>query len=211
VNHKRIYRLYRQEGLWVRIKHRRKRASMSRTIPPPPSGRNERWSMDFVADALGDGTKIRLLTVIDLFTRECLAIRVAHSLTASAVTDTLEAIVRQRGRPEVITVDNGTEFTSTHFDVWAYASRIRIDYIRPGRPVENAWIESFNGRLREECLNTSWFQTLDDARRAIEDWRRDYNEARPHYALADQAPLAVAAGLLARGPRDLQQEIGLSC
>jgi putative transposase len=199
VNPKRVYRLYRDEGLWVRVKHRRKHASLSRAVPPTPARRNERWAMDFVSDTLADGRKIRLLTVIDMFTRESLAIHVAQSLPSSAVTHVLEELIRRRGPPEVITVDNGTEFTSNHFDVWAFARRIRIDYIRPGKPVENAWIESFNGRLRDECLNAHWFETLDEARTRVEDWRRDYNEARPHSALADQAPSAYVAGLLARG------------
>lgn len=200
VNHKRVYRLYRQEGLQVRIKHRKKLASGIRVKPPYASRVNERWTMDFVADALSNGRRIRVLTVLDSFTRECLAMKVSSSLPAQRVTDALEEVIAARGKPQTIQVDNGSEFTSNHFDAWAYLRGIRLDFIRPGKPVENAFIESFNGRLRDECLNSQWFESLDDARRAIHDWQEDYNERRPHSALGDRSPSEFAAEFLGFGP-----------
>jgi putative transposase len=196
INHKRIYRLYREGDLTVRIKRRKKLASRPRVRPPMADRVNERWTMDFVSDALGDGRKIRILTVLDSFSRECLALEVAQSLPAQAVTDVLEGVIRQRGTPQVIQVDNGTEFTSNHFDAWAYLRDIQLDFIRPGKPVENAHIESFNGRLRDECLNSQWFQSIDEAKRTIEHWRWEYNELRPHSALGDMAPSHYAAEIV---------------
>jgi putative transposase len=135
--------------------------------------------MDFVADSLSDGRRIRVLTIIDSFTRECLALKVAKSLPSSSVTETLNRVIMHRGAPRTIQVDNGSEFTSNHFDAWAYFRGIDVDFIRPGKPVDNAHIESFNGRLRDECLNSKWFESLDDARKALQDWRRDYNVSEP--------------------------------
>ena len=149
--------------------------------------------MDFVADSLSDGRRIRVLTIIDSFTRECLALTVAKSLPSQSVTETLNRVIKHRGAPRTIQVDNGTEFTSNHFDAWAYLHGIDVDFIRPGKPIDNAHIESFNGRLRDECLNSKWFETLDDARKALQDWRRDYNEVRPHSSLGDMPPSAFAA------------------
>ena len=180
VNHKKLYRLYREEGLSIRSKRRKKRAAQIRLALPEPTSMNQLWSMDFVADSLMDGKKIRALTLIDCFSRESLAIRVDTSIPSAKVTETLDQVIRQRGKPDAIRVDNGTEFTSNHFDAWAYERGIQVDFIQPGRPVENALIESFNGKLREECLNVHWFHSLDEARRLIEDWRREYNEVRPH-------------------------------
>jgi putative transposase len=199
VNAKRVYRLDREKGLQVRIKRRKKLASRSWVTFPGASRVNERWTMDFVSDALADGGRIRVLTVLDSFTRECLALRVSPSLPAQAVTDALEAVIAVRGEPQAIQVDNGSEFTSNHFDAWAYLRGVRLDFIRPGKPVENAFVESFNGRLRNECLNSHWFESLDDARRAIHDWQRDYNERRPHSALGDRSPSEFAAELLGLG------------
>ena len=136
----------------MRIKRRKKLASGVRVKPPCASRVNERWTMDFVSDALADGCRIRVLTLIDSFTRECLAIRVAHSLPAQAVTDALDEVIATRGQPETIQVDNGSEFTSNHFDAWAYLRGIDLDFIRPGKPVENAFIESFNGRTTSPAL-----------------------------------------------------------
>jgi putative transposase len=197
VNAKRVYRLYREEGLKVRVKRRKKLASHARVRPPAAARVNERWSMDFVADSLSDGRRIRVLTVIDSFTRECLALKVAKSLPSQSVTETLNQVIAHRGVPRTIQVDNGTEFTSNHFDAWAYFRGIHVDFIRPGKPVDNAHIESFNGRLRDECLNAKWFESLDDARKALQDWRRDYNEVRPHSSFGDM-PLRR----LRRGSRD---------
>ena len=193
VNAKRVYRLYREEGLQVRIKRRKKLASAPRAKPPGPSRVNERWSMDFVSDALIDGRKLRILTVIDTFTRENLALHVAQSIPSALVTKVLEKIISERGQPEVIQVDNGSEFTSNHFDAWSYLRGIQIDFIRPGKPVENAYIESFNGRLRDECLNAEWFSSLEDARRSIKLWQQEYNTERPHSALGDLSPAEFAA------------------
>jgi len=193
VNSKRVYRIYREEGLKVRVKRRKKLASHARVRPPAAARVNERWSMDFVADSLSDGRRIRVLTVIDSFTRECLALKVAKSLPSQSVTETLNRVIKHRGVPRTIQVDNGTEFTSNHFDAWAYFRGINVDFIRPGKPVDNAHIESFNGRLRDECLNAKWFESLDDARQALQAWRRDYNEVRPHSSLGDMPPSAFAA------------------
>jgi putative transposase len=157
--------------------------------------------MDFVSDATGDGRKFRILTVVDMCTRECLTLVAARSLPSPSVTRALDGVLAERPAPQVIQVDNGTEFSCNHFDAWAYGRGIRIDYIRPGKPVDNAHIEAFNGRLRDECLDVQWFESLDGARRALAEWRRDYNEARPHSRLGDLAPLAFAARFAGLGPR----------
>ncbi len=200
VNAKRVYRLYREEGLTVRVKRRRKLASHARARPPAAARVNDRWSLDFVSDSLSDGRKIRVLTVIDCFTRECLALKIARSLPSQAVTEQLDQVIENRGAPNTIQVDNGSEFTSNHFDAWAYLRSIDVDFIRPGKPVDNAHIESFNGRLRDECLNSRWFESVDDARQALQDWRRDYNEVRPHSSLGDLPPAAFAAQIQGVAP-----------
>jgi len=192
---------YREEGLLVRRKTRRKIASQMRTAPAAPIRPNERWSMDFVADVLADGRRFRTLNVLDVYTREALAIEVDHSLTAAAVTRALDQVIAERGAgPEVITIDNGTEFTSRHFDGWAYDRNIKLDFIRPGKPVENGYIESFNGKFRDECLSQSWFLSLEDARATIASWRKEYNEARPHSSLGNLAPAEFVSSLLDRSP-----------
>ena len=195
VNHKRVLRLYTEEGLQVRVKRRKKLAAKPRVKPPAASRINERWSMDFMSDYLADGRRIRLLTVIDVFTRECLALKVARSIPARAVTAALDQVVAERGPPRVIQVDNGSEFTSNHFDAWAYMRNVQIDFIQPGKPVQNCHIESFNGSVRDELLNTSWFETLDDARRGVQAWRDEYNVDRPHSSLGDESPSAFASKL----------------
>ena len=173
VNRKRVYRLYRQEGLCMkRQKPRRHRSSATR-IPPPTAGRvNESWSMDFMADELFDGRRFRLLTIVDDFTRESLAIEVGQRLTGDRVAEVLDRIGRGRGLPERIRVDNGTEFTSKRLDQWAYSNGVQLEFSRRGKPTDNGLIESFNGRLRAECLNENWFLSLDDARAKVESWRR---------------------------------------
>jgi putative transposase len=200
VNAKRVYRLYREEGLTVRIKRRKQFTSHNRVRPAAAAHVNDRWSMDFVSDSLSDGRKIRVLTVIDSFTRECLALKIARSLPSSAVTEELDVVIAKRGAPKTIQVDNGTEFTSNHFDAWAYLREIDVDFIRPGKPVDNAHIESFNGRLRDECLNSRWFESVDDARQTLQAWRRDYNEVRPHSSLGDLPPAAFAAQIQGVAP-----------
>jgi putative transposase len=197
VKHKKVLRLYREEGLTLRIpRQKRTCASWVRVPLPRPTQPNQQWTADFVSDALADGRRIRVLTVLDVCSRECLALAAAGSFPASRVTQALDGVIAKRGTPTVITLDHGTEFTGRHFDAWAYRQGIRIDFIRPGHPVENAFIESFNGRLRDECLNIHWWQDLDEARQALEDWRRDYNEMRPHSSLADLVPAAYVAVLL---------------
>lgn len=192
-NRKRVYRLYCEEGLSVRTKHRRKQASRCRVTPVLPSAPNQRWSMDFVADTLDDGRRFRALTVVDLFTRECLIIEADFSLPGRQVTAVLDRLSTTRSLPKIITVDNGSEFISKEMDSWAYRRSVQLDFIRPGRPVENAHIESFNGRLRDECLNAGLFLTLEDARQKLAEWKSDYNKTRPHSSLGGLSPQEFAA------------------
>lgn len=193
INKKRTYRLYRELGLFMRTKRRKKRASHLRVVPPASTRPNERWSMDFVADALSDGRKIRMFTLIDTYTRECLAIGVDWRMTSQVASSVLDRVIAKRGKPGIITLDNGTEFTSNHFDEWAYRAKVALDFIQPGRPTENGHIESFNGRLRDECLNVNWFASLEEARQVIEDWRLDYHEVKPHSSLGQLPPATFAA------------------
>ncbi len=196
VNHKRIYRLYREEGLNLRSKRpRRRRAAAHRTERPILTMPNQAWSMDFVADALFDGRKFRALTLVDNFSRECLGIMVDQSLKGDHVVALLNEVVRRRGRPVRIQADNGPEFVSLSLDRWAYENGVTLDFSRPGKPTDNAFIESFNGSLRDECLDTSWFMSLDDARNKIETWRQDYNHFRPHSSLGDIPPALFARQL----------------
>ena len=188
INKKRVHRLDREEGVTVRLARRRKRASHLRVVSPPPQQANERWSMDFVADTLLDGRRFRALTVVDNWSRHSPLIEVDVTLTGARVVTALERVAKQRGYPRMITVDNGSEFASKALDAWAYAHRVKLDFIRPGKPVENAVIERFNGRFRDECLNALVFISLHDARQKIEAWRIDYNEHRPHSALGDLTP-----------------------
>jgi len=193
VNAKRIYRLYTEEGLIVRTQKRRQRAQRQR-IPSGQAARaNQKWSMDFVAQRLADGRWIRVLTVVDQFTRECLLLHADAALSGEKVAAALDIVIAGRGAPQSITVDNGTEFASRAMDLWAYRNSVHLDFIRPGRPVENGYIESFNGRLRDECLNVEVFFTLADARRKLALWHHDYNHHRPHSALADRTPAEFAA------------------
>lgn len=194
VNAKRIYRLYREEGLIVRTKQRRK---MARRRPVATSSvaarRNQRWSMDFVSDKLSDGRSFRILTVIDQFTRECVVLEADRSMTGMKVAQALERAKDERGSlPETITVDNGSEVCSRALEAWAMTNEVQLCFIRPGRPVENGFIESFNGRLRDECLNVEWFASLEDARTKLAIFRQHYNHQRPHSALADRTPAGFA-------------------
>jgi putative transposase len=193
VNAKRIYRLYTEDGLAVRTKVRKKIARRSRVPALRATRPNEKWSMDFVAARLLDGRWFRVLTVVDQFTRECLLLLVDSSLTGQKVALALSQVIAARGAPVSITVDNGTEFASKAMDVWTYQYRVQLDFIRPGKPVENSYIESFNGRLRDECLNVEVFFTLADVRDKLERWRQDYNQVRPHSSLRDSAPALFAA------------------
>lgn len=204
VNKKRVHRLYREEGLTVRTLRRRKRASHLRVIAPPPQGANEQWSMDFVADMFLDGRRFRALTVVDHFTRECPIIEADATLTGTKVVAALDRVAKRSGYPKRIRVDNGSEFASKALDAWAYEHDVKLDFIRPGKPVENAVIESFNGRFRDECLNAHVFLSLHDARRKIEAWRVDYNEQRPHGSLGQLTPAEFAQRQLDNRPPEAQ-------
>jgi len=189
VNRKRVLRLYRLEGLQLRRKKRReKRPSHARVTREEASRQDERWSMDFVTDRFEDGRQFRILTVVDQSTRECLALEAGRSLNGSDVARCLTRLLQERAKPCSITVDNGSEFCGQEMDSWAYRHGIDLDFIRPGKPVENAFVESFNGRLRDECLNTHLFFDMQDAREKIARWQRDYKEERPHGRLASLTP-----------------------
>jgi putative transposase len=192
INHKRVYRLYREEGLQIQRRRKRKRSARPRRAMEMPTAANERWSMDFVHDQLASGRRLRCFTVVDDFTRESVVIDVAHSIPGERVAAALDRVGFVRGFPRSIVCDNGPEFTSRTLDQWAYERGIELSFIRPGRPVENAFIESFNGTLREECLNEHWFLNLREAKREIEAWRIDYNEVRPHSSLGNLTPAEFA-------------------
>lgn len=215
VNHKRVYRLYRLEGLGLRLKLRRKRVSSVRVVPPPATQPNERWAMDFMTDSLYDGRHFRLLTLVDTVTRECPAIEVGQSLTGQRVVTVLNRLKLARRLPKVIAVDNGPEFISKALDAWAHEHGVQLEFSRPGTPTDNPYIEAFNGRLRDECLDQHWFASLDDARRTIERWRLDYNHERPHGALGNRTPAVFAAswtpapdGQLGKGVTQQVERIG---
>ena len=191
VNHKRLERLYQQEHLAVR---RLKRKRLIRPAAPMTQVQqaNQEWSMDFLMDGLATGRAIRVLTVVDSYTRECLAIEVDSCLSSRRVTRVLEWIIGQRGRPEALRCDNGPEFTSRHFLTWCEEWKIQLIHIQPGRPMQNGRVESFNGRFRDECLNANWFPTLRDAPQKVERWRAEYNSDRPHSSLGYLTPIEFA-------------------
>ena len=193
VNHKRVHRLYAEEGLSTRTKlPRRKRAWRYREGRPEVGGANEVWAMDFMSDQLFDGRPIRILTVVDVHTREGLSAHPRANFRAAQVVEILDQLVRARGKPGSLRVDNGPEFAGRLLDHWAYLNGVEIDFSRPGKPTDNAFIEAFNARLRAECLNASWFLSLADAKSRIEEWRCHYNEERPHSALGNLTPRAFA-------------------
>jgi putative transposase len=194
VNSKRIHRLYRDEGLALRSKKpKRRRAVQTRQERPAGTLPNERWSMDFMSDALADGRKLRVLTVLDTCTRECVALEVETNFGGQRVADVLTRVGVQRGLPATITVDNGTEFTSRALDHWAYRNQLKLDYTRPGKPTDNGFIESFNARVRSECLSQHYFSSVEDARLTLRAWRDEYNYQRPHSALGQRTPAEVGA------------------
>lgn len=204
MNQKRFRRLYREEGLQVRKGGGRKRALGLRAPLALPAGPNERWSLDFVSDSFTDGRRFRVLAVVDDCTRECLALVADTSLSGARVARELDAIIAVRGKPMTCVSDNGTELTSMAILAWSKASGVDWHYIQPGKPQQNAFIESFNGRLRDECLNETLFSSLAEARSALAAWRDDYNRVRPHSALANRTPeefctqsvaLAAACGM----------------
>jgi putative transposase len=188
LNHKRMFRLYRQEQLAVR---RRKRKRLARTARAPlvcPTTANQRWSMDFVSDTLADGRTFRALTIVDDCTRECPAIEVDTSLPGLRVTRVLDRLAELRGLPASLCTDNGPEFAGKALDAWAHARGVTLSFITPGKPTENAYVESFNGKFRDECLNENWFLSLPDAQERIEAFRIEYNQVRPHSSLGDRTP-----------------------
>jgi putative transposase len=188
VNHKRIERLYRDEGLAVRGRKRKSLTPVLRGRPPAPERVNEQWALDFLEDALASGRKIRLLSIIDVFSREALAIEIDTSLPGRRVVRVLERLHGERPLPRQLVLDNGPELISRVLEQWAHEQGVTLHFIDPGKPIQNAHCESFHGRLRDECLNEHWFLGVVDARRLVEDWRQDYNRARPHSALGYQTP-----------------------
>lgn len=192
INHKRTHRLYREAGLQVRRRARKRILHGERTPLQQARAPNESWSMDFVADALASGRRIRCLTLVDDFTKECLATVVDTSITGLRVARELNQVIASRCVPGSISVDNGPEFAGRILDEWAYRTGVRLRFIRPGKPVENAYIESFNGKFRDECLNEHWFASLPEARTMIEAWRREYNVERPHSTIGNLTPMEFA-------------------
>jgi len=192
VNHKRVYRLYVEEKLSLRRKRGRKRSAVRQPLPEPVAA-NQVWSVDFMTDALSSGRRFRTLNIVDDYTRECLAIEVDTSLGGGRVVRVLEELKQRRGLPLKIRSDNGPEFVSRAVDQWAYEQGLHWHTIQPGRPMENGYVKSFNGRFRDECLNENWFTDLADAREKIADWKQDYNERRPHSSLQYRTPMEFAA------------------
>jgi putative transposase len=194
VNVKRVYRLYVEEGLMVRRK-RRKRLVRERTAEPRLTGANQEWAMDFIVDGLATGRMVRILSVVDAYTRECLALEADTSLGSGRVTRVLERLIGEQGRPENVRSDNGPEFTSRRMLAWAEDWKVGLVHIQPGRPMQNGHIESFHGRLRDECLNASWFRTLNDVRCTLAVWREEYNCDRPHSSLDYRTPMEFKLAL----------------
>ena len=192
INHKKLFRIYKQLGLKVLKRGGRKRAMGTRVVAMALTKKNQEWSLDFVHDVLESGRRIRMLTVVDDFTRESIKIAVDTSLNGRRVCEELEQIIEARGKPERILSDNGTEFTIMAILRWCQEQGIRWDYIQPGKPYQNGYIESFNGKLRDECLNEHIFVNLQEAKRLVETWREDYNKRRPHSSLNGKTPNEVA-------------------
>lgn len=193
LNHKKLFRLYREERLTVRRRGGRKRALGTRAPMTMPQGPNQRWSLDFVADQLADGRRFRVLVIVDAFTRECLALVVDTSLSGRRVARELDVLIAHRGRPLMIVSDNGTELTSRAILQWQQDHGVEWHYIAPGKPMQNGFVESLNGRFRDECLNEYLFRGMAAARRIIEEWRIDYNQHRPHTSLGGLTPNEFAA------------------
>lgn len=196
VNHKRIERLYREEGLAVRRRMRKSLRRVRRGRPTLPERVNEQWALDFLQDALASGRTLRVLSIIDVFTREALALEVDTSLPGRRVVRALERLIDERQCPVQLVLDNGPELISRAPEEWAHQHAVTLHFIDPGKPIQNAHCESFHGRLRDECLNEHWFLGLADARRIVEAWRQDYNQERPHSALGYQTPLEFAQGTI---------------
>ena len=189
-----VYRLYQEEGLALKKRPQRKRKAVrqreERFVATAP---NQAWSLDFVADQLQDGRRFRCLTMVDVYTRESVAIEAGQSLKGEDVVRTLNRLKQERGVPKMLFCDNGSEFTSQAMDLWAYQNGVKIDFSRPGKPTDNAFVESFNGTFRAECLNVHWFETLPKPRQLIEAWRQEYNGSRPHRSLGERTPSEFAS------------------
>lgn len=192
VNHKRVERIYRLEGLSLRLKNRQKRFRYLREARPLPSRPDDVWSMDFIHDALASGRAFKCLTIVDQCTKESPRIRVDHSIRGHHVVDTLEQLRLSGRKPKALVLDNGPEFRSKAIALWTALHNVKIHFIEPGKPVQNAFIESFNSRFRSECLSTQWYSTLDQARLFIEAWRKEYEDVRPHSSLGGKTPKEVA-------------------
>lgn len=199
-NHKKVYRLYRQERLSLRRRRRKRWIRGAGVRAAAPQKSQERWSMDFVSDCTTTGQTVRVFNVVDDYTRQSVAVAVDTSLASERVTRALDTAIREYGKPTAIVCDNGPEFRSRALETWSEQRRIRLEFIEPGKPIQNAFVESFNGRMRDECLNANWFLNVADARRKIAAWRKDYNEHRPHSALGYRTPSEYAA--LLKGAAD---------
>lgn len=195
INRKRVHRLYREEGLCLRAKRpKRRRMAVARQVRPAATEPNQRWAMDFMSDALHDGRQLRVLTMVDTCTRECLALEARATFRSEDVAAVLTRVGLERGLPTAINVDNGTEFTARALDHWAYTHQVELDYSRRGKPTDNAFIEAFNSLVRRECLSQHYFSTLEEARHVLETWRQEYNNHRPHGSLRDRTPAEYRAG-----------------
>jgi putative transposase len=189
VNHKRVERIYQEEQLQVPVRRKRHRRRTIRSVPLlVPTRPNERWSMDLMSDSLADGRRFRTLNIVDDFSRECVAIEVDTSLSGARVVRVLEQLAETKGLPKKVVMDNGPEFTSKTLFLWSEERTVGLHYIEPGKPTQNPFVESFNGKFRDECLNENWFYGLEDARKKIETWRIDYNTQRPHRSLRQLTP-----------------------
>jgi putative transposase len=188
LNWKRTYRVYHEAGLMVRRRKRKRIVGIERLQKVMATGPNQSWSMDFVSDGFVDGRRLRCLNIVDDFTKECLAIEVDTSLPGQRVVNVLQRLADSRGLPRSVTIDNGPEFAGKALNEWAFRQGLRLRFIQPGKPRQNAYVESFNGKFRDECLNEHWFLSMRHARAVIEDWRQEYNSERPHSSLGYLTP-----------------------
>jgi len=188
INAKRVYRLYKLEGLSLRFKQHKKRVSRLRVVHPTALQPNERWSLDFMSDTLGSGRRIRVLTAVDHFSRVSPVVEVDVSLSGSRVVEALERAIGTSGWPTTLCVDHGPEFSGRVLDQWAHRNKVKLSFSRPGKPTDNAMIETFNAKVRAECLGQHWFESLEEAQEQLEEWRQEYNQERPHSSLGDLTP-----------------------
>ena len=207
INHKRTERIYREQNLTIKFRKRSKRVSINRLELAEPIRPNQHWAMDFVQDSLWSGRKFKILTIVDIFGKESLALEADFSINGLRVTRVLEWLIVTRGLPEAITIDNGPEFAGQAMDAWAYQHGVKLNFITPGKPIENAFIESFNGRFRHECLNQHYFATLQEAKEITEKWRINYNTFRPHSSLKGQTPEAFVKAWKEENQQPKNQEI----